>query len=188
MMRIIAGTLKGRRYNTPDGMDTRPTMDRTKEALFGSIQFDVPGSRFLDLFAGSGGIGMEAVSRGSISLDLVEKNPKVCRIIQENLKDLGLVSVSKVWNMDAESAVKMLEERGKKYDIIFMDPPYHNGFEEKIGHLIEESSLMAEDGILVIESASDTEVTLEKLECYKQKTYKTARFSFFRKREEEVSE
>ena len=187
MTRVIGGFLKGRKLSTPEGMDTRPTMDRTKEALFGSIQFDVPGSRFLDLFAGSGGIGIEALSRGAVSLDLVEKDARACRVIRQNLRDLGIDDRSRLWTQDAEKALVLLEGSQRQFDIIFMDPPYHQGWEEKIGMLIAESTLLADGGMLIIESSSDTVVELPLLERFKVKTYKTAQFSFFRKRPEEVA-
>jgi len=187
MTRVIGGFLKGRKLSTPEGMDTRPTMDRTKEALFGSIQFDVPGSRFLDLFAGSGGIGIEAVSRGAVSLDLVEKDARACRVIRQNLQELGICDRSRLWTQDAEKALVLLEENHQQFDIIFMDPPYHKGWEEKIGTLIAESPLLAENGMLIIESSAETTVELPRMECFKVKTYKTAKFSFFRKQPEEVA-
>lgn len=184
MTRVIGGFLKGRKLSTPEGMDTRPTMDRTKEALFGSIQFDVPQCRFLDLFAGSGGIGIEAVSRGAASLDLVEKDPRAIRVIRQNLKDLGIENCSRLWTQDVEKALVLLEESHRQFDIIFMDPPYHKGFEEKIGTLVAAGSLLADSGMLIIESSTETDFMLPKMECFKVKTYKTAKFSFFRKQPE----
>ena len=180
MTRIIAGSLKGRKLQTPDGMDTRPTMDRTREALFGSIQFEVPNARFLDLFAGSGGVGIEAVSRGASSLDLVEIDAKALKSIRDNIQSLGIARLAKVWPIRAEKAIENFAESGRKFDIIFMDPPYHQGWEQKIGDMIASSGILADGGLFIVESASDTDVTAKGMECVKVKTYKTARFSYFR--------
>lgn len=185
MLRIIAGTLKGRKLITPEGKDTRPTMDKTREALFGSIQFDVPESRFLDLFAGSGGVGIEALSRGATSLEAVECDPKALKAIRENLRTLDLEKKAKVLPIRVERAVEDYARAGKVFDIIFMDPPYHNGWEDKIGNRIAELGILADDGMLIIESSSETDVHIEALECFKVKTYKTARFSYFRKKEDD---
>lgn len=182
MTRVIAGTFKGRKLVTPEGMDTRPTMDKTKEALFGSIQFDVPQSRFLDLFAGSGGVGIEALSRGAASLELVESDAKALKAIRENLRSLGIETKARVLPIRAERAVTDYGLRKQKFDIIFMDPPYHQGWEEKIGHLIVESDILSEEGLLIIESSSETDVVIPELDCFKIKTYKTARFSFFHRK------
>ncbi|MCF0134891.1 MAG: 16S rRNA (guanine(966)-N(2))-methyltransferase RsmD [Lachnospiraceae bacterium] len=183
MTRVIAGTLRGRRLVTPEGMDTRPTMDKTKEALFGAIQFDVPGSRFLDLFAGSGGVGIEALSRGADSLELVECDSRALKAIRQNLRDLGLEDRSRVLPVKAERIVETYGCEGRQFDIIFMDPPYHQGWEEKVGNLIAESGILSPGGMLIIESSSETDVRIETLDLFKVKTYKTARFSFFRRKE-----
>ena len=168
---------------TPEGQSTRPTTDRNREALFGMLQFDIPGASFLDLFAGSGAIGIEALSRGAASLDLVESENGALRCIHTNLKSLGFEDRSKVWPMDVEKALLQLREAGRRFDFIFMDPPYLKGWEEKIANIISEYGLLGNDGVLIIESSSETEVQAQGLTLFKEKTYKTTRFSFLRQAE-----
>ena len=180
MMRVIAGSGKGRKLVTPEGMNTRPTTDMLKEALFGMIQFDVPGAEFLDLFAGSGGVGIEALSRGAVSLDAVEQDPKALTCIRTNLKNLGFDRQTKVWPMPVERALQLLASEGRQFDMIFMDPPYLKGWEEKISVLIAEFGLLKPDGVLIAESSSETTVRAQGLEVIKEKTYKTTRFTFMR--------
>lgn len=180
MMRVIAGSARGRKLQTPEGMNTRPTTDRLKEALFGMIQFDIPGAQFLDLFAGSGGIGIEALSRGASHLDSVEQEARALRCIRANLKTLNMEAVSRVWAMPAEQAIRQMAAQGRQFDIIFMDPPYRKGWEEKIVSLISEYRLLKPDGYLIVESSSETQIHSESMELIKEKVYKTTRFSFFR--------
>lgn len=178
MMRVIAGTAKGRKLVTPEGMNTRPTTDMLKEALFGMIQFDVPGAEFLDLFAGSGGVGIEALSRGAVSLDSVEQDAKALSCIRTNLKTIGFAEKAKVWPMPVERALQQLAAKGRRFDMIFMDPPYLKGWEEKVAALISEYDLLKTDGILIVESASETIVRVDGLDVVKEKVYKTTRFTF----------
>lgn len=178
MMRVIAGTAKGRKLVTPEGMNTRPTTDMLKEALFGMIQFDVPGAEFLDLFAGSGGVGIEALSRGAVSLDSVEQDAKALSCIRTNLKTIGFAEKAKVWPMPVERALQHLAAQGRRFDMIFMDPPYLKGWEEKVAAMISEYDLLKTDGILIVESASETIVRVDGLDVVKEKVYKTTRFTF----------
>lgn len=180
MVRVIAGSAKGRKLLTPEGMGTRPTIDRLKEALFGMIQFEVPGAEFLDLFAGSGGIGIEALSRGAAHLDSVEQEAKALSCIRTNLKTLRMEAKARVWPMPVEKALSRLRAEGRTFDMIFMDPPYQKGWEDKIASLISEYGLLKPEGMLIVESSSATSVSAQGLELFKEKTYKTTRFSFFR--------
>lgn len=180
MTRVIAGSARGRKLLTPEGQGTRPTTDRNREALFGMLQFDIPGAKFLDLFAGSGAIGIEALSRGAASLDLVEAESSALRCIRTNLKSLSFEEKSKVWAMDVEKALLQLKEAGRRFDFIFMDPPYLKGWEEKIANIISEYGLLESDGVLIIESSSETKVQARGLTLIKEKTYKTTRFSFWK--------
>ena len=187
MMRVIAGSAKGRRLLTPDGMNTRPTTDMLKEALFGMIQFDVPGAEFLDLFAGSGGVGLEALSRGAVSLDCVEQDAKALTCIRTNLKTVGFDQKAKVWPMSVERALQQFSTQGRKFDMIFMDPPYLKGWEEKVAGLISEYGLLKPDGILIVESSSETVVRVPGLDVVKEKAYKTTRFTFMQPAESKES-
>ena len=183
MTRVIAGSAKGRRLITPEGMNTRPTTDRLKEALFGMIQFDLAGSSFLDLFAGSGQIGIEALSRGASSLILIEQDPRALSCIRRNLSDLGFEKRSRLISSSVERGLALLEKEGFRFDFIFMDPPYDHGYEKKIGELIGEYGLLAEDGVLIMESSSGTVVDLDLLLKVREKVYKTTRFTFFKRLE-----
>ena len=183
MTRVIAGSAKGRHLLTPDGMNTRPTTDRLKESLFGMIQFDLPGCRFLDLFSGSGQIGIEALSRGADRACFVEQDPKALDCIRKNLKSAGFAGRSRVIASSVERALAVLSSEEEQFDIIYMDPPYEHGFEQKIGEMIGEYGLLREDGILIMESSSGTEVELSSLEKVREKVYKTTRFTFFERRE-----
>ncbi len=180
MTRVIAGKWKGRRLLTPEGMATRPTTDRCKEALFGVIQFELSDISFLDLFAGSGGIGIEALSRGAKSLDLVEQDPRAASVIRQNLSGLGAKDQGSLHTMSCERAIAMFSAARKQFDIVFMDPPYHQGYEQTIGQMVSDMAILKEGGLLIIESASDTDVSVSGLVLEKVKTYKTTRFSFFR--------
>ena len=179
-MRIIAGTARSMPLKTIEGKDTRPTTDRIKETLFNILQMDVPGAVFLDLFAGSGGIGLEAVSRGAKKAVFVENSKKAAACIQENIRFTKFTSSCDLKCMDALSALRMLERR-YVFDIIFMDPPYKQEFEYDVLSYLKDSSLLKENGIIIVEASLDTAFdylpdmgfTLKRL-----KTYKTNEHAF----------
>ncbi len=128
-MRIIAGTARSLPLKTIEGMDTRPTTDRIKETLFNMLQNDVPGCYFLDLFAGSGQIGLEAVSRGARYAVFVENNKKACACIEDNIHFTKFDRETKLLQSDVISAIRSME--GKyRFDVIFMDPPYRHEYEK----------------------------------------------------------
>lgn len=188
-VRIIAGSIKGRNLVTRDGQDTRPTADRYKEQLFDTLGFRVPESVFLDLFSGSGSIALEALSRGAEKAVLVEKDPDAAACIRENLKNCRMESRSELMREDVPTALDRLQKEvltGKRpaFDIIFMDPPYRNGWEDRLLTLLSGSPLLAEDGWFVIESAGDTvfsEQSLNGWEIVKEKGKKTTKFTFLRR-------
>lgn len=152
-MRVITGTARGHKLKAPGGMSTRPTADRVKETLFNLLGDRVIDSRFLDLFAGTGGIGIEALSRGAAQAVFIEKNPRAVRVIRENLLHTGLADRAVVHRQDAVSALDMLGKSEQIFDLIFVDPPYLKGYEEKVLEKINNNGLMDEKGILVIESS-----------------------------------
>lgn len=127
-MRVITGSLRGKKLKTLDGLDTRPTSDMVKEAVFSIIQFDVPGANVLDLFAGSGQLGIEALSRDANHCVFTDKNPAAVKIIKDNISDCGLNGKSRVVNMDSLEYLKVAK---KGIDIVFIDPPYRKGLVEK---------------------------------------------------------
>ena len=150
-MRIISGTAKGTKLYTLDGLNTRPTLDRVKESIFNIIQNDIEDSIVLDLFSGSGNLGIEALSRGAKYAYLVDNNPKAIDIIKKNINNLDINNV-KVIKKDYKQALKYLKENDKKLDIIFLDPPYKTDYIEESIKLITEYNLLSEDGLIICES------------------------------------
>lgn len=184
-MRIIAGTARSLPLKTVEGLDTRPTTDRIKETLFNVMQNDVPGAYFLDLFAGSGQIGLEAVSRGARYAVFVENNKKAAACIEDNIRFTKFDKETKLMQSDVITALRSME--GKyQFDIIFMDPPYNQLHEKEVLEYLKTSSLLKEDTLIVVEASLDT--TFEYLEemgytLNKLKTYKTNEHAFIRKAE-----
>jgi 16S rRNA (guanine966-N2)-methyltransferase len=129
-LRIVAGRWRGRRISAPSGSQVRPTLDRVREAWMSILQFDLPGARVLDLYAGSGALGLEALSRGAISADFVEKNPKSVRTLEENIAALDAGELSTIHR---RSALAFADSLGAlSYDVAFADPPYTTGEAAKL--------------------------------------------------------
>ncbi len=145
-MRVIAGDKKGRRLVTPEGLDTRPTSDKVKEALFSIIQFELSGAHFLDLFAGSGQMGIEALSRGAERATFVDMGRKPVECIRQNLKALGLSDSAEVHMQNVNDFVSFCN---KKFDIVFMDPPYRDGLVAAILDRVAE--ITSESGAIICE-------------------------------------
>ena len=152
-MRVITGTAKGRRLQTLEGDDIRPTADKVKGAIFNSIQFDIEGRTVLDVFAGSGQLGIEALSRGAKKAVFTDLNRNAIRVITDNLKLCKLDDMAVVFNGDGLSFMKTTRER---FDIVFIDPPYNKGLALKALKLCPE--IMNEGGIIVCETAYDEEL------------------------------
>lgn len=182
-MRIIAGTARSLPLKAVDGMETRPTTDRIKETLFNMLQSEVPGSYFLDLFAGSGQIGLEALSRGARYAVFVDNGKKAVACIEENIRFTKFDKESKVYPSDVLSAMRAME--GKyQFDIIFMDPPYNQKLEKEVLKYLSTSSLVKEDTTIIVEASLETD--FDYLEEYgltlrKLKTYKTNAHAFIEK-------
>ena len=189
MPRIIAGTARGVVLETPEGPGTRPTADFRKEAVFSSIQFEIPGSRFLDLFSGSGAVGLEALSRGADEAVLVDSDPAACACIRRNLAKTKLAGGT-VLETDVFTAMDRLYKEGIQFDIIYADPPYHRSYEGKILAMIAKNALAAPgdgtDGALVVlESASDTDFEIPAgFVKIKEKKYRVTKFTILRRKEE----
>ena len=147
-MRVIAGKAKGIQLKTPDGMLTRPTADRVKEALFSILNFDLPGTKVLDLFAGTGQLGIEALSRGAKSAVFVDERDAACSLVKENLKKTGLAEQATVIRSDYQN---YLRRCGKKFDIILLDPPYSEVFLENSLKIITEIDILQSGGIIATE-------------------------------------
>ena len=151
MLRIIGGDLKGRKLKTVDNVDTRPMTDRVRESLFSILAPELPERRFLDLFAGSGAVGFEALSRGASSAMFVENDEQCFHVVCENLAVLGLQARGIVFKMDAYKAVKMLADSGRRFDIVFAGPPYEKDHHNRILTSVIENGLCESDGLIVLQ-------------------------------------
>ena len=149
-MRIIAGSARGRTIEAPKGLSTRPTLDRVKESLFGIIQFELYGSRVLDLFSGSGNLGLEAVSRGAVWAVLNDSDAGCVGVIRKNVEKLGFGDRVSVTNRDYAAQLAALKG-GEPFDIVFLDPPYQAGLAEKAVELVFQYGLLAQGGKIVVE-------------------------------------
>lgn len=182
-MRIIAGTARSLPLKTIDGLDTRPTTDRIKETLFNMIQQDVSDCYFLDLFAGSGQIGLEAVSRGAAKAFFVENAKNAAACIQENIRFTKFDDACTLLQMDAISALRTLE--GKyRFDLIFMDPPYKKELEKEVLTFLSNSSLAKPSAKIIVEAALDTDFSYAEelgFTILKEKCYKTNKHVFLQK-------
>lgn len=154
-MRVISGSARGRRLKELQGMDTRPTTDKVKESLFNIIQFEIEGRRVLDLFGGTGQLGIEALSRGADHCTFVDMRKEAAALIRENLRLTGLSERSRVVQGDALS---FLSSCGEKFDVILLDPPYHTELLEKSVKRITEFDILREHGIIICESAAEREL------------------------------
>lgn len=152
-MRVITGIARGRRLETLEGEDVRPTTDRIKEAVFSIIQFETEGRVFLDLFAGSGQMGIEALSRGAKKAYFVDNSKKSIDTLKRNLKTTKLEADAKVFSMDYHSFLSMCSE---EIDIAFIDPPYKTGILQEALELVADS--MKETGIIIAENPLDEEI------------------------------
>ena len=150
-MRIISGTSKGRKLVTPRSQSLRPTSDRVKESMFNILQDDIVGKVVLDLFAGTGNLGIEALSRGAKKTIFVEKGRQALRLIQRNLTQFGLEERSEILPKDANRAIGILKQKGESFDLILMDPPYQKGLIQKTLMTLNSHQIYHKDSILVIE-------------------------------------
>ena len=180
-MRVIAGKARRIQLCSLPGLETRPTQDRTKETLFNVLNPYIADCNFLDLFSGSGAIGIEALSRGCHQAVFVEKNPNAIRCIQTNLTNTKLGQGAKLYTMDAISCIKKLENEKQLFDVIFMDPPYNHELEKEILLVLNESKIIHDDTIIVVEASNETSFDyLEntRFNIYKTKEYKTNQHIF----------
>lgn len=182
-MRVIAGKAKRLQLKTPQGLETRPTTDRIKETLFNMIQDEIYDVCFLDLFSGSGGIGIEALSRGARRACFVEQSRGAVDIIKENLHFTHLEEQAEVLHCTATAALKML--RGKEcFDIVFMDPPYGRGLETEVLHNPVFYEILQDKALIIVEADLDTElseVEIPGFRILREKIYKTNKHIFLEK-------
>lgn len=183
-MRVIAGTAKRLQLKTVKGDNTRPTTDRIKETLFNMLQNDIEGCRFLDLFSGSGAIGIEALSRGAKEAVFVENNKEAINCIKENLIFTKLVNSGIVMSYDVMTAISMLEGRNAKFDIVFMDPPYNKEIEKEVLDRLKQSEVIDSDTMIIVEASLNTSFSYLRdmgYELFKEKKYKTNKHMFIYK-------
>ena len=179
-MRVIAGSAKGKSLQAPAGRETtRPTSDKVKEAIFGSIQFELEGSRVLDLFAGSGALSFEAISRGAKKAVCLDKDKRSIDIIKKNANSLDFSDYCEIINT---SCFDYMERAKEKFDVIFLDPPYNKNFIEPVLEGIVKNNLLNEGGIVVLESdGTDFHDDFDGLEMYRQRKYGRTYITVYKK-------
>lgn len=183
-MRIIAGDMGSRRLKTPAGTDTRPTADRVKEALFSILGARVYGARVLDLYAGSGALALEALSRGAAEAVLCDKSRDACRVIRENIESLGCQSRARLLPMQDTLALNALQTEGQAFSLVFLDPPYRMDT-APICALLAEYGLVGAGGLVVVEHSRETppEIALP-LKLTDRREYGVTGLSFYHLEEE----
>lgn len=157
-MRIISGTLRGSKLFTLEGENTRPTLDRVKEALFSKINYDLPESIVLDLFSGSGALALEAISRGAKKAYLCDLSRDAIKIIKQNIKKTRTEDKTFLLNCDYKKALENFKENEIKFDIVFLDPPYKTEFAEESVKIIVKNNILKEDGIIILETDNKEKV------------------------------
>ena len=154
-MRVISGSARGRRLKELQGMDTRPTTDKVKESIFNIIQFEIPGRKVLDLFGGTGQLGIEAISRGADHCTFVEMRRDAISLLKENLKITTLQDSARVVQGDS---IAFLSSCREPFDVILLDPPYHTDLMDRAIESILRFDILAEHGIIVCETAAEREL------------------------------
>ena len=165
-MRVITGSARGRKLKTPENYDIRPTTDNVKEALFNILQFDIEGRRVLDLFAGTGQLGIECLSRGAASATFVDKDRNALRIVRDNLKSCNLSAA--VVQADALGFL----QKGQQFDLIFVDPPYDSGLYEAVLERINLVDILSDGGIIICETRKEIELPQMRLPYRKVREYR----------------
>ena len=182
MMRVIGGQARGRRLKVPKGQSLRPTAARVKEALFNILPHDLSGAKVLDLFAGTGNVTIEALSRGAAEAILVDSSSESGKAMRENLRRLHLANRTKVWIVPVVRAVKLLARRGETFDVIFLDPPYEKGWVAVTLKAIAAGALLRQTGVLIAEHSTREQLQPRygALALSDQRKYGSTLLSFFR--------
>jgi 16S rRNA (guanine966-N2)-methyltransferase len=174
-LRIIAGKHKGRRIHPPHGLISRPTTDKAREAVFSSIQNIIAASHVLDLYAGSGAMGIEAISRGADSATFVDLSPHAVKAIKDNISSLNIQHKTEVLQLDC---TRLPSKALKKYDIVFMDPPYGKNLVPRTIDALTDGGFLAQGALIIAEHEGDLDT--EGLEVVKQKRYGKSYFTFIK--------
>lgn len=181
-MRIISGTARGTNLYTLDGIETRPTLDRIKESLFNIINMDLHDAYVLDLFSGSGAIGLEAASRGAKKVFLCDKSKEAIKVINKNVEKTRLGEKCVIINGDYKECINKIKE---KLDIIFLDPPYNTNYASESVKLIKENDILNEDGQIIIETDEEERILEElrklQIEVFSIRKYGRVKLIFIRK-------
>lgn len=185
-MRVISGKARGQALKAPHGLNTRPTTDRVKESIFNIIQTRLYESIVIDLFSGSGNLGIESLSRSAKKAYFVDNNKNSILAIKDNLKKTKLIDHAMVMQMDVLSAMKKLSEQNVKADIIFLDPPYSQGLVHPVLDKILDYELLEPDGIVIVEhkKTDDIPEAIHNLQKYRSNHYGDIAVSFYELREE----
>lgn len=182
-LRIISGSKRGMTLQTPDGLGTRPTSDRIKETLFNMISFDIPDCRFLDLFSGSGQMGIEALSRGASEAVFVEKDKSAISCIENNLSKAKFTDEATLYKEDVFSALNKLNG-SDKFDFVFMDPPYNKLIEKQVLESLANKGYISSETTIIVEASLETDLDYVSELGYtitKEKLYKTNKHIFLKK-------
>ena len=177
-MKIISGKYKGKQIKGFDIEGTRPTMDRVKESLFAMIQSKLKESKVLDLFAGSGNLGLESLSNGASFVTFVDKNKKAIEKVKQNINELN---ITEKYELVTSDFMNFLKNQTKKYDLIFLDPPYKANLLEKAISLILENNLLEEDGIIICEY-ENLKLEISDLIVWKERKYGTKIITIYKKK------
>lgn len=184
-MRVISGTARGKKLNSLEGLNTRPTLDRVKEALFNILQFDIKEANVLDLFSGSGALAIEALSRGANKAVLCDFSKEAINVINKNIEATRIKEKARILNKDYLEALKTLKKENEKFNIIFLDPPYKTDYIYKSIEKILQYNLLAEDGIIVAETDDENKIDeikeIQNIEIYDVRKYGIVHIVFIRK-------
>lgn len=180
-MRIISGKARGKKLKTPEGDHIRPTLDRVRENLYNMIGISIRGSVFLDLFSGTGAVGIEALSRGAEKVYFVDNDIKSYELTLYNIKSARLQEAAFVLKMDAQKALAQLESQGVKFDIIYLDPPYNKGIVQKILQQLGKYNIMQDEGTIIVETdrGEETPESIGEFYKIKEKNYAATKITFY---------
>lgn len=181
-MRIIAGTLKNRRIKSREGRETRPTLERIKEAIFSIIGEKVVNAKFLDFYSGTGNVTFEALSRGAERAIMIEENKEALKVIIENVNHLGVENKCRAYKNDVFRAAEILARKNEKFDIIFLDPPYKENISTRTIEKISDENLLEKDGIIISEHSNYEKMSdkIGNFVKYDERDYNKKIVSFYR--------
>ncbi|MCI5727469.1 MAG: 16S rRNA (guanine(966)-N(2))-methyltransferase RsmD [Clostridium sp.] len=182
-MRIIAGKAKGRKLLSPPTLETRPTLDRVKEAMFSMIQGYLMDAIVIDVFAGTGSLGLEAASRGAKEVHLIDKSAQTFPLLKQNIDNLGFADFCFCYNSDSYSVIKSEKIKSKFFDIIFIDPPYCKEMIPEVIKIVSENNMLSDDGIIVtkIDSIEEAYEGYQNIELIKKKKYGNTTVCLYKK-------